>query len=202
MKPIYAHFAGAVAVSFIVAACVPAPAATPSPQPTATTSAAENAQPAPPPTPLPEPSPAAVAMEIVGDDWLYAPLTLGDWSYVSGSSISSARFVAPDGELKLTMTCMPSSSAPSGRSIRLELGYDGQALPVMRVLAESRTELLETSRLVGARTPTIFAAIPANHPLFDAIAVTKGRFAVEVPGTETLFLPPWGEVIRVIEDCR
>ena len=39
-------------------------------------------------------------------------------------------------------------------------------------------------------------------PLLDAMAVTRGRFAVETTGLSTLYLPPWAEVTRAIESCR
>ena len=41
-----------------------------------------------------------------------------------------------------------------------------------------------------------------DDPLLDAMAITKGRFAVAAPGEPTLYLPAWAEVSRVIEDCR
>ena len=46
------------------------------------------------------------------------------------------------------------------------------------------------------------AGLPARDPLLDAMAFSKGRFAVEVAGLPTLYLPSWIEVSRVIEDCR
>ena len=39
-------------------------------------------------------------------------------------------------------------------------------------------------------------------PLLDAMAITRGRFAVEVEGEPGLYVPAWAEVTRVIEDCR
>ncbi len=41
-----------------------------------------------------------------------------------------------------------------------------------------------------------------RDPLLDAMAITRGRFAVEVEGETPLYLPAWAEVTRVIEDCR
>ncbi len=38
--------------------------------------------------------------------------------------------------------------------------------------------------------------------VLDQIAYSRGHFAVEVAGLETLILPAWAEVARVIEDCR
>jgi hypothetical protein len=44
--------------------------------------------------------------------------------------------------------------------------------------------------------------VSANDPLLDAIAFSRGRFTVEVPGLPMLVLPAWPEPARVIEDCR
>ena len=44
--------------------------------------------------------------------------------------------------------------------------------------------------------------IPATDSLLDAIAFSRGRFALEAAGQETLYLPSWPEISRVVEDCR
>ncbi len=44
--------------------------------------------------------------------------------------------------------------------------------------------------------------LPANDPLLDAMAFSRGRFAVETAGLPVLIVPSWTEVSRVIEDCR
>ena len=44
--------------------------------------------------------------------------------------------------------------------------------------------------------------IAAADKLLDAIAFSRGRFALEAAGQETLYLPSWPEISRVIEDCR
>ena len=52
------------------------------------------------------------------------------------------------------------------------------------------------------------AAIPfeitfnVRDPLLDAMAFSRGRFMVEMGGAQTLVLPAWSELGRVIEDCR
>jgi len=57
--------------------------------------------------------------------------------------------------------------------------------------------------------PLVVQTTPANVPdqeqlpaLLDAMALSKGRFAVELEGEAALYLPAWAEVSRVIEDCR
>ena len=45
-------------------------------------------------------------------------------------------------------------------------------------------------------------AFAARDPLLDAMAFSRGRFMLEMSGSQTLILPAWSEVGRVIEDCR
>ncbi len=68
-----------------------------------------------------------------------------------------------------------------------------------------RTETAaRTLQLVQAQdtNPYLTTGMSARDPLLDAMALSKGRFAVEVEGMRTLYLPAWTEVSRVIEDCR
>lgn len=45
-------------------------------------------------------------------------------------------------------------------------------------------------------------ALRPNDPILDALAFSRGRFAIEVTGQPTLYLPSWPELSRVVEDCR
>lgn len=38
--------------------------------------------------------------------------------------------------------------------------------------------------------------------MMDRIAYSRGRFAVETSGLESLAIPVWPEFSRVVEDCR
>lgn len=71
----------------------------------------------------------------------------------------------------------------------------------MTIRAETQARNL-TATSSAAEPPAIEARLAAGDRLLDAIALSKGRFAVEGPGTPTLYLPSWAEVTRVIEDCR
>jgi hypothetical protein len=44
--------------------------------------------------------------------------------------------------------------------------------------------------------------LPARDALLDAIAFSRGRFALEAAGLETLYLPSYPEISRVVQDCR
>ncbi len=48
----------------------------------------------------------------------------------------------------------------------------------------------------------LVVALSVRDPLLDQIAFSRGRFALELTGAETLYLPSWPELSRVIEDCR
>jgi hypothetical protein len=68
----------------------------------------------------------------------------------------------------------------------------------MRILTETTERTLSVAPREGASA----AQLGARDPLLDAMAFSKGRFAVEVTGLPMLYLPAWPEVTRVIEDCR
>ena len=50
--------------------------------------------------------------------------------------------------------------------------------------------------------PVIALTLSARDGLLDAMAFSRGRFALETAGLPTLYVPSWTEVSRVIEDCR
>ncbi len=115
----------------------------------------------------------------------------GDWSYQAGI----ARFGQPGGEVLLSLRCDRAAGA-------VEIARSGQAAVTVIVV---RAEAMERSVAAGAvanQSPAIAARVAANDPLLDAMAFSKGRFAVEVAGLPSLYVPSYPEVTRVIEDCR
>lgn len=109
------------------------------------------------------------------ETWRDAPVTPGDWSWAPGTDGSTARFA---GGL-FTVRCLLGRVALTRA--------DGSATLTVRATG--------TDRVVAA-------PLDANDPLLDAIAFSRGRFAVESPGASALVLPSWPEIGRVIEDCR
>jgi hypothetical protein len=71
----------------------------------------------------------------------------------------------------------------------------------MRIRTETAERLLTANSQSDGR-PMLVATLQARDPLLDAIALSRGRFAVETGGLETLYLPAWPEITRVVEDCR
>ena len=48
----------------------------------------------------------------------------------------------------------------------------------------------------------VIAQVGASDALLDAMALSRGRFAVSMPGSPALVLPVGAEVDHVVEDCR
>ena len=188
MKPIYAHAAGALALSFTIAACVPAPDSTPAPEQVATA------------TPTPTPSATPLPPPPVEANWIDRPQTAGNWRF----SGNQAAFVerdsqggqAPPSTPLFIMEC-------NGNAVRLSTQLPRQGARAMIIRTETASRTLPLSPGSGSAQPTFaFTDLQSRDPLLDAMALTRGRFAVEVQGARSLYLPAWAEVTRVIEDCR
>lgn len=182
MKPIYAHFAGALALTFALGACVPR---APRPAPPVRT------QPAPAPSPMPTPTPAPSFA-----DWMDAPRTPGDWTYRARPGGGIAVYGEPVTEGLFSLRCDAAT-----RALVLARAGRANAPTQMTVRTETQTRTLAAAPS-GGQLSMIEARLPAGDRLLDAMALSKGRFAIETPGATTLYLPSWAEVTRVIEDCR
>ena len=186
-----------VGLGLASAACVPAPEPTPAPT-AASTQAPVEQRPAPAPvqTPSPAPTPALAAPVPLPANWIDQTRTVGSWIYepVNGGTI--ARYVETSGSPLFSIGCMTNSRRVV--LIRHEVGDPGPTL--LTIYTETATRTLRAKPAIEGTDVSHAAA--ANDPLLDAIALTRGRFAVETPENPTLYLPAWAEVTRVIEDCR
>jgi hypothetical protein len=134
--------------------------------------------PVPAPTPAPTPTPRPLPAPTVSN-WEDAPQTPGDWTYAGGV----ARFGLP-GQPRLEFRCTGGAVA---------VAFLGASADLLTF----RTETTERSVPASAGV----ASLSARDPLLDAIAFSKGRFAVEA-GSGTLYPPAYPEISRVLEDCR
>jgi hypothetical protein len=130
------------------------------------------------------------------DNWMDAPRTPGDWRYEVGAGGPLAVYIGAGGKGDFVMSC-----DRSARAIGLWRAGTSLSPRIMTIRSETATR---SFRVVQAEdtNPYLTASIAANDPLLDAMALSKGRFAVETEGLPTLYLPSWAEVTRVIEDCR
>lgn len=153
----------------------------------------------PPPAPTASPSPPSAPPPVAiaePDDWMDAPATPGEWTYAPGNGTTAATFTDQTGTRLFSIECNP-------ENLVITLFRPAQTtgrVPV-KVLTESIDRMLDAIS-VSYGTPGLAAQLPARDPLLDAMAISKGRFAVETAGLPTLYLPSWAEVSRVIEDCR
>lgn len=149
--------------------------------------------PAPTPTPRhtatpvpPAPKPAA--------DWRDAPIAPGDWRWSSEGGHSTARFAGN----ALVLRCNRSNA-----SITIQRpGGNGDGADVAMTISTTSTGRPVLAKALASNPPAIAATLGARDSLLDAIAFSRGRFAVNVAGLPPLYVPSWPEVSRVIEDCR
>lgn len=171
-----------VAACIGIAACTaPRPAPTPTPPPID--------QPRPTPTPTPPPP-------VPSTNWMDAAQTPGDWYYRSGGGTTRALFGSANADARFAITCYPAR-----RSITLARAGTANGTVPMRIFTEFRNRSLDAVPSTDG-APSLIATLPASDPILDAMAFSKGRFAVETGNQEPLYLPSWPEVTRVIEDCR
>ena len=174
MKPIYLHFAAGIAATFALG--------------TSAACAQQGEQ---------SGQDTTSVVEADGDHWLDAPQTLGDWAYVSEEGASFAYFgdrTNPETR-HFMLRC-----DHSNRQVMLARASAATSELLMRVRTETQDRMINAAPV--PMTGLIAAQLDANDPLLDAMAITKGRFSIEVEGMEPLYIPAWAEVSRVIEDCR
>jgi len=167
---------------FALASCVAAPEPAPPPV----------SQPAPTPTTAPVQQPMAAPPA----NWIDAPATPGDWIYRGTAGGSQALFGTNSAEPVLTLQC----SRAAGQVLLVRRGDATGPVP-MRIMTETESRAVTVAPDRGS-VPSLVVNIPARDGLLDAMAISKGRFAVEIVGLPTLYVPSWPEISRVIEDCR
>lgn len=148
----------------------------------------------PPPTPAPRatPTPAPKSPPRPAVDWRDALITPGDWAWSMENGRSQARFA----EGLFTLRCNRSAN-----SVTLIRAGSAQGQIPVTVTTSEMTRALSGEAL-GGHNAGIAVTLQARDGLLDAMAFSRGRFAVETAGLPTLYIPSWPEVSRVIEDCR
>jgi len=130
---------------------------------------------------------------ILPDNWMDLPDTPGTWRYERLAAGSAATFVGRDNAALARLACQPAN-----RSIVLSLPEPAARSYAAEIRTETMTMTLPLSTPDGR--PVI--SLPSNLSLLDAMALSKGKFAIGAEGMAPLTLPSWAEVSRVIEDCR
>ena len=173
---LFGKFVLVTALIVVVASCsgrmIPASAPSPSPTPSY--------------RPLPPPPPPHVT------NWRDAAITPGTWRWRMEGSRSVARFAGD----ALVLSC----NREAGSITLIRPGAADGAVP-MTIQTSTLSRTLSAAALPGP-PPVIALTLKPRDGLLDAMAFSRGRFAVEMAGLPTLYVPSWTEVSRVIEDCR
>jgi hypothetical protein len=188
MKAIYAHLAGSIALTASLSACVPAS----QPPTTGAGAAVREAVQQTVPTPVTTRPAAEIVSELAYDSYLDVPQTPGTWSYRGDRIESFADFKSPDGQIVFQVNCF------QDRRIFLMAAADNLGGGFLDV----QTETTRRRLTADAREGWLVSVLDNRDTLLDAMAITKGRFAVGVDGGPTFYIPAWAELSRVIEDCR
>ncbi|MCL6740666.1 hypothetical protein LZ518_05900 [Sphingomonas sp. RB56-2] len=107
------------------------------------------------------------------------PLANGQWSYVATAAESIATF---------------------GTQLQLRCDRSSRTVVISRL--NSTPASLTIVADSTSRTLPLNGQVPANDPLLDAIAFSRGRFIVAGGTGPTIAVPSWPEPARSIEDCR
>ena len=140
-----------------------------------------------------DPTPNAAGTPVQSNLEYSVPIA-GDWTYASTTDGSSATFANSNGQPQLTIRCTRST-----RRVAFLKAATGAA-PSMWIWTSSQKKSVPAT--YDSATARVVADMGAYDPLLDAIASSRGRIGFSTSGLEALVVPPWGDVGRVIEDCR
>jgi hypothetical protein len=127
-------------------------------------------------------------------DYSVATPLPGTWAYAATGDGTEAVFRDTAQRPQLILHCLRAS-----RQVSIARPASGAA-PFLLVWTSSLSRQLPAS--FNPATGRISATLATYDPLLDALAFSRGRFAVGVVGSAALVVPAFPEVTRVIEDCR
>jgi hypothetical protein len=124
-------------------------------------------------------SAAAQVPSLSFDSGKSLPIATGQWSYVTTTTGSEARY---------------------GAHIAIRCDRATRTVSITRMNLPNASLTISTSELT--RALPVGGRLFANDPLLDAIAFSRGRFLVSSGSEPVLAIPNWPEAARSIEDCR
>ena len=124
----------------------------------------------------------------------YSTPTPGSWTYAATPGGSEASFFDANSRPQLFVRC-----TRANRQVTIAKPATAAAA-FFALWTSSQARILPAS--YNPATYRLSATVGGFDPLLDAIAFSRGRFAVSVTGATALIVPAWEEPARVIEDCR
>ncbi|SEM77765.1 hypothetical protein SAMN05192583_1197 [Sphingomonas gellani] len=152
-------------------------------------------QAAPPPAPAPVPvAPPPAAPAPLARDWRDWPVTPGDWTYRRDARGTVAMFGPRGADAAMVLRC-------DAARRQMFVSFPGASATNATVRTSSVARVLPLTP-TGGTPPYVAAALAPTDSVLDAMAFSRGRFAVEGVGATPLVAPAWAEIGRVVEDCR
>ena len=127
-------------------------------------------------------------------DFSYAPVTPGAWAYRTVTGGSEAAFVDGAGATRMVIAC-----GKVTRLVTLSRVSTAPASTMSFWTSSASRDLLSRFDQPSGR---VIAQLGGMDSLLDAIAFSRGRFAISMPGYPALVLPAGTEIAHVVEDCR
>ena len=127
-------------------------------------------------------------------DYSYSPVSPGSWTYRAVPGGSEASFVDTTGAARMIITC--------GKLTRLVTLSRISAAPASSLSIWTSSATRHLPSRFDQPSGRVIAQVRAADPLLDAIALSRGRIAVSMPGSPAIVLPTGAEVDHVVEDCR
>ena len=138
--------------------------------------------------------PAASLSQTPTVDYNLAQPAPGSWSYVPVPGGSDARFTDATSTIRLTLHC--------DKATRKVMISHTSASPASTIFVWTSSATRNLPARFEPQAMRVTADLAANDPLLDAIAFSRGRIVVSMPGVAALVVPAWPEAARAIEDCR
>jgi hypothetical protein len=127
-------------------------------------------------------------------DFSYTPVSPGSWSYRAAAGGSEASFIDGTGAARMVIVC--------GKVTRLVTLSRISSAPASSMSFWTSSLSRNLPSRFDQPTGRVIAQLGASDALLDAMAFSRGRFAVSMPGSPSLVLPVGAEVDHVVEDCR
>lgn len=127
-------------------------------------------------------------------DYSNALIANGTWTHSVTSGGSEAQFRSAGGVPQLILACQRQS-----RQVTIARPAAGAA-PFLQVWTSSLARNLPAA--FNPATGRLTATLGAQDPLLDAMAMSRGRIAAGIAGQAATVAPAWGEISRIVEDCR
>jgi hypothetical protein len=133
-------------------------------------------------------------------NWRDLPVTPGEWSWQLEGNRSVARFGMSTAAPLVMLSC--DRAAGQILLARAETGSEIPGIHIPMAISTTTGTRPLTSEPAVSQPGWVTVAIRVHDPILDAMAFSRGRFALDIAGLPMLALPSWPEVSRVIEDCR